>query len=50
MGVNKAWIPAGVHPLLWWRGGSGGLQDPAQNLVVVEWLVLFGGVTGAVIC
>lgn len=49
MGVNKAWFPADVPPLLWGRDGSGGLQDPAQNLVVAEWLVLFRGVTGAVI-
>lgn len=47
---NEARFPAGVQLLLWWRDGSGGLQDPSQHLVVVEWLVLFGGVTGAVIC
>lgn len=47
---KEAWFPAGVQLLLWWRDGSGGLQDPSQHLVVVEWLVLFGGVTGAVIC
>lgn len=49
-GVNKAWFPAGGHPLLCWRDGCGGLQDPPQHLVVVERLVLLGGVTGAVVC
>lgn len=36
--------------LLWWRVSSRGLQDASQHLVVVEWLVLFGGVTGTAIC
>lgn len=47
---KEAWFPAGGQLLLWWRDGSGGLQDPSQHLVVVKRLVLFGGVTGAVIC
>lgn len=38
------------QPLLCWRDGGGGLQDPPQHLVVVERLVLLGGVTGAVVC
>lgn len=47
---KRSCFPAGVQPLLWWRDGSGGLQDPPQHLVVVERLVLLGGVTGAVVC
>lgn len=48
------WVQEGVvlhtgQGLLWWGVSSGGLQDASQHLVVVEWLVLFGGVTGAVI-